>query len=344
MRTPFDVLLDGDPFVRSSFGGTVRYTNGIAEGLWDAGLDVALLLDCPPKPPARHVPRIPFAHDVSARARWWLTDDPARLDLGSADRVALIVHDLMAFDPLLSVPIESAATIPLAEFTDACSRADLVIAVSNSTRARLVDLLPSLEPPRLCTVPHGLALALWEPDDRPTRQDFILHVGGRSGYKRFDLLMEAVASMDDVNLVSVGGRAKFSEDEKRLIARLGLTGRIQSLGYVEDPTLVRLYREARLVAVTSDQEGYGLPMREAVALGAPVVAPDIDVAYEVCGDAAHVFTPGDSFSLARALQQAWTQPKDVPFETVDACRAGWEKPSRTLIDAMSAVESTERVR
>lgn len=344
MLATLDVLLDGDAFVRSSFGGTVRYTQGIAEGLRDAGLDVALLLDRPPKPPARHVPRIPFAHDVSARARWWVTDDPARLDLGSAHRVALVVHDVMAFDPLLLVPVESAATIPLAEFTDACSRADLVVAVSNSTRARLVDLLPSLESPRLCTVPHGLALGLCDPDDRPRRRDFALHVGGRSGYKRFDLLMEAVASMSDVTLVSVGGRAEFSEDENRLIARWGLTDRIQSLGYVEDPTLVRLYREARLVAVTSDQEGYGLPMREAVALGAPVVAPDIDVTEEVCGDAAHVFTPGDSFSLARALQQAWTQPKDVPIETVEACRAGWDKPSRTLIDAMWTVERTERVR
>lgn len=338
MQARLDVLLDGDTFARSSFGGTVRYLVGIAEGLRDAGLNVALLLDRPPKPPARHLPEIRHVRSSSVWARWWLTDDPGRLDVGWADRVVLVVHDVMAFDPVLSLPAESTANLSLDAFIHACLRADLVVAVSHATRLRLMQLLSSLDASRLHTVPHGLARSLRDSVDQPERRSFALHVGGRSGYKRFGLLVEAVALIEDMYLVSVGGRARFSEEERRLIARWGLTDRVRSLGYVDDAELARLYREARLVAVTSDQEGYGLPMREAVALGAPLVAPDIDVTREVCGGAAHLFMPGDPASLARALRLAWTRPKTVPHAMVEQCRAGWETPVRTLIGAMAASE------
>ena len=84
---------------------------------------------------------------------------------------------------------------------------------------------------------------------------------------------------------------------------LGLTeGELLLTGLVSDTTLVHLYRSATLVAYPSFYEGYGLPVAEAMACGAPVVASDTSSLRELVAPEA-TFDPSDPDAIARSLER-----------------------------------------
>src|SRR5204862_7395256 len=80
--------------------------------------------------------------------------------------------------------------------------------------------------------------------------------------------------------------------------------RVSRLGFVPDDELARLYRGARCVAYLSAYEGFGLPLVEAMACGAPVVAADAGSAPEVTGGAAVLVDPLDPDAIAAGLLEA----------------------------------------
>jgi glycosyltransferase involved in cell wall biosynthesis len=116
----------------------------------------------------------------------------------------------------------------------------------------------------------------------------ILHVGSTIPRKRLDLLLEAfaalAASRPDARLVRVGG--PFTSEQAALARRLGIAERTLALPFLARATLHAVYRRAALLLITSDREGFGLPVVEALSAGLPVLARDIPVLREVAGDAA----------------------------------------------------------
>lgn len=93
-----------------------------------------------------------------------------------------------------------------------------------------------------------------------------------------------------------------------LTRRLGLGSRVTFTGYIDDATLVQLYNQAALFAYPSFYEGFGLPLLEAMACGAPVVTAAASATAEVAGDAAVLCDPADPRSIARALMRVLSDP------------------------------------
>jgi glycosyltransferase involved in cell wall biosynthesis len=120
----------------------------------------------------------------------------------------------------------------------------------------------------------------------------ILHVGSTIARKRVDVLLRVFACVrkefPQARLIRVGGA--FTADQAKLAAQLKLNESVVVLPFLGRDVLAAVYRRAALVLQPSDQEGFGLPIVEALACGTRVVASDLPVLREVGGDAA-VYSP-----------------------------------------------------
>jgi glycosyltransferase involved in cell wall biosynthesis len=99
-----------------------------------------------------------------------------------------------------------------------------------------------------------------------------------------------------VRLVRVGG--PFTAGQTTLARDLGIQARISQLPVLDDRTLAAVYRRAAAVLLPSDREGFGLPVIEALACGAPVIASDLPVLREVGGSTVEYCRPGDARAWA----------------------------------------------
>lgn len=142
---------------------------------------------------------------------------------------------------------------------------------------------------------HGL--------DRP----YVLFVGTVEPRKNLPRLVEAMARLDapDVELVLVGGEG-WNEDLSALLA--AVPGRVRSLGFLPLDQLAPLYDGAAVVAYPSLREGFGLPVLEAMAQGAPVVTSLGTATEEVAGDAAVLVDPTSVDGIAAGLDRILGDP------------------------------------
>jgi glycosyltransferase involved in cell wall biosynthesis len=207
-------------------------------------------------------------------------------------------------------------------------RAAAVVCDSEATCRALqaYDLIP---PERLHVVPLGLhpecspepdpaadAAAerlLGRPDPRAGPE--LLHVGSNIPRKRIDVLLEVVAAVrrrhPGARLIKVGGALEPEQDHRA--RSLGLAGAVVVLPFLDRPTLAAVYRRAALVLQPSEAEGFGLPVVEALACGAAVLASDIPALREV-GGAAAWYRPVGAVA-------AWA---DAASELLEQHRAGGE--------------------
>jgi len=126
-------------------------------------------------------------------------------------------------------------------------------------------------------------------------REFLLHVGSCIPRKRIDVLLDLFAAIrahqPDLRLIKVGG--EWSESQRAQIERLRIGEGLHHFQGLSRSQLASLYRRAKLVLITSESEGFGLPAIEALACGAPVLASNIGPLREAAGDAANYAQAGD---------------------------------------------------
>lgn len=180
-------------------------------------------------------------------------------------------------------------------------RADAVLCISESTRRDLIEFCPDVDPTKLHVIHLGVDdLAYYhEPvDSFAFKQQIVLFVGQRGGYKRFDLAVEAIRQSPSLSLGIIG---PVLTGEERNLLQLRLGTRWQEFGPVSNSDLRRLYSSAFAFIFPSDYEGFGLPILEAMACGCPVVASSLSSFPEVGGTAAHYAEDQNGESYASAL-------------------------------------------
>ena len=136
---------------------------------------------------------------------------------------------------------------------------------------------------------------------------YVLFVGTIEPRKNLHGLLGAMARVDraDLTLVIVGP-AGWGDDLDE--AATGLASPIARLGQVPRADLAALYAGAAVVAYPSFEEGFGLPVIEAMSVGAPVVTSAGTATEDVAGDAALVVDPHDTVAMAAALVQILDDP------------------------------------
>jgi glycosyltransferase involved in cell wall biosynthesis len=130
-------------------------------------------------------------------------------------------------------------------------------------------------------------------------------------------------------LVIVGARGWENENVVDLLERCSaLRAHVLEVSGLSTPSLVRLMRSARALLMPSFAEGYGLPVVEALALSAPVIASDIPVFREVAGNAFTALSPIDGDGWLRAVEAimkgsvaAGPAPRRGPADSKDYFRS-----------------------
>jgi glycosyltransferase involved in cell wall biosynthesis len=195
-------------------------------------------------------------------------------------------------------------------------RADRLIAVSRHTADDLIRRA-GVTASRIEVIYHGLDPAFATPGDgagpAPSGPPYLLAVGGVSPRKNTRRLIEAFARWR----ARGAHRAEYTlritgTSLDPALHRNGesLPGGVSLLGYVDKVELRRLYSGAAAFVYPSIYEGFGLPIIEAMACGAPVVTSRTASAPEIAGGAAMLVDPFDIESIESALEQV-TKPEEA---------------------------------
>jgi glycosyltransferase involved in cell wall biosynthesis len=134
----------------------------------------------------------------------------------------------------------------------------------------------------------------------------------------------------------IAGRRGWGETLADAAAERGSRdGTLRLLGHVTDDELVALYARCATVAYVSLYEGFGLPVLEAMACGAPVIASRTTAVGETAGEAALLIDPEDTEEIAGALERILTD-KILAAElmgrgTLRAAEFTWDAMARGLI-------------
>ena len=233
------------------------------------------------------------------------------------EKTVITCHDLDTFRSLLNGETERRSPLfkrMTRRIMSGLGKAARVTCDSVATRDELLAH-ELVAPERAVVVPNGVHPSCTpeaDPlaDDEATRllggsraveATEILHVGSCIRRKRIDVLLRVFAAVRkefaSARLVRVGG--PFTYEQRRLAEQLDIAGSIVVLPHLDRDVLAAVYRRAAVVVLPSEREGFGLPVVEALACGAAVVASDLPVLHEVGGAAALYCAVGDL--------KAWTQ-------------------------------------
>lgn len=199
-------------------------------------------------------------------------------------RFVVTVHDLI---PMIypSVVRDLSTKLQWILTPKALKKVDKIIAISEFTKKELIRLLKIPEE-KITVIYQGVDHTLYKPMDKEyckkyfglnPEEKYILYVASNDEHKRVDLakavFKEIKKCRDDVKLIKAGYSEKLEGEG------------IISMGWIDEKDMPKLYNSADVYLHTSEYEGFGLPILEAMACGVPVVASKKASIPEVVGNA-----------------------------------------------------------
>jgi glycosyltransferase involved in cell wall biosynthesis len=253
----------------------------------------------------------------------------------AARRTVTTFHDLFVISGEYSTP--EFRTRFAKQAREAARRSDLIISISQFTAHQIVELL-GVEQSRIRVIPHGVRVPTEDRTARQNmaRQNLVLFVGSIQRRKNVARLVRAFERMPASWRLALAGAADGfgAADELAAIESCPRKSDIDVLGYVTQQELEALYRRAGIFAFPSLDEGFGMPVLDAMANGVPVITSRRSALPEVAGDAALLVNPEDTDDIAAALLRLASDPgiRD------DLARRGREHASQFTWE--SALEKT----
>ncbi len=233
-------------------------------------------------------------------------------------------------------------------------KADLILTVSNYSVEEIRRFLP-VPRERIRVVYNGVNPEYFIEAPADVRAEmrratgleapYVLYVGRLDPDKNLVRLIESFARLVQSGnrehvLVLAGAKDHRAEHLPRLAEKLGIADRVVFPGYVDQRFLTALYQEAAVFCYPSLNEGFGLPVAEAMAGGTPVVTSNTSSIPEVAGDAAIMVNPESVEEIAKGLAEALRPERGAELSEAGRERARrftWEKSAQEHIAAYEEV-------
>jgi glycosyltransferase involved in cell wall biosynthesis len=222
------------------------------------------------------------------------------------------------------------------------ARADRIIVVSRFTAGEVTRLL-DVDPARLSVCSPGAPL--WPARTATPEDAYVLFFGTLEPRKNVGALLDAYEWLaerrrDLPTLMLAGKATAEAAGWLERIAKPPLAGLVRHVGYVNPADRRRLYEGARLLVQPSFEEGFGLPVLEAMTVGVPVVAADRGALPEVVGDAGALVDTSDREAFAHAIERYIDDPLAVATTVSRGhARAQEYRWSRTAEETLRAYEA-----
>lgn len=262
---------------------------------------------------------------------WHLWHELAGIGIDATRRGLDVVHGLANLVPLVHPGVASVVTIldviwihhPAAAdlrfravmrvLAPTCGHlSDRVIAISAAAADDVSQVL-HIPRGRFDVTPLGVDA---EPPPRPANPDavreplglgtqpLILCVAAKRAHKNLEALVRALALVEpEAQLVLPGSPTPYEKRLRELSDELGLGSRVHFPGWITAEQLEALYAIADCFVLPSFQEGFGLPVLEAMRRGVPVACSNTSSLPEVAGDAALLFDPTSAPAIAQAANR-----------------------------------------
>jgi glycosyltransferase involved in cell wall biosynthesis len=285
----------GLELTRVSFGGPGRASSVLRDAVW-----------------------YPFATGVLARGMDVLHCPTFRGPLRARAPVVVTVHDLAILRHPQTFPAWHRA-YGRTGLRATVRAADAVVALSEFTKAEVEELL-DVPARRIQVVPNGVD-RVFTSDGPAAEGEYVL----------------AVATLEPrKNLAHAVDAARLAGVELRVVGAPGWGGVAVPgwVGFVPDEELARLYRGARCVLYPSLYEGFGLPILEAMACGAPVVTSRGGATEETAGGAAVLVDPLDSVSIAGGIDEAARRREELVAKGCERAAAFTWAASADRVEAL----------
>ena len=194
-----------------------------------------------------------------------------------------------------------------------------VVTPSAAMRDMIRVRYPDLPPEKFRVIPHGFADAAFRgeaslPDAAATRMAGsqgarLLYVSHAASYKGIEIVLEAARVLrDELGFPATTWLTIAREDWPEgypqyvgFMAQHRLEAQVCLLGRIPHAAVHRIYEAAEIFVYPSLCESFGFPLVEAMASGLPVIAADLPINREMCGDAAVYYPPRDPAALAREV-------------------------------------------
>jgi glycosyltransferase involved in cell wall biosynthesis len=219
--------------------------------------------------------------------------------------------------------------------------ADCILTDSEFSRAE-IQAAYGIQTERIRVVPLGVGAPFIESpavrsQSADVREPYLLHVGDLHPRRNLRLLVRAagrISRRDPLLLVLAG---KDAGEHPALLQEAGKAGvTIRFTTPENDTELAQLYAGASAFVYPSRYEGFGLPLLEAMACGAPIVAARAASIPEVVGDAGILFEPTDEEDLVAGIRRILNEPAlAAGLGQAGRARAAeftWERTARATLD------------
>ena len=249
----------------------------------------------------------------------------------------------------------------LNQLTDyAVKNADRIIAISQATKKDILSFYPAIEAEKIKVIPHGFDQKLFQQEKTQEEienkilktyelkaKSYLLYVGAIQPRKNLITLLEAFEkikiSHPEMKLVLAGAPAwDFAETLARIKESV-YADDVVVTGRVPFEQLPILYRNASVFVFPPLYEGFGIPVLEAMACGAPTILANNSSLPEVGGQAALYFDAGSSEELTSCLEKVLSdenlRSQMIAQGLAQVQNFSWEKCAEETLKFIKSVKS-----